>query len=93
MKPTLEKVTAAILDASSRLAESSNTRYPFNCADAAITCDESGNVFCGTNMHPADDETLLMDEDRMSAEITPEMSDADAQYLAEQLILELEESE
>lgn len=90
--PTIADLAAAILKASERMSQSTNTRYPFNCTDAAITTDDSGAVYCGTNINPSDDEIVLMDEEYMCSAITPDMSDEDAEWLAEQLLADLAEN-
>ena len=93
MKPTLQALTAAILDASARLSASENTRYPFNCADAAIVCNSQGSVYCGTNANPTPDEIVLMDESAMCDVISEDMTQEDAESLASQILENFEENE
>lgn len=87
---TLESITDAILDASAALEKSSNTRYPFNCTNAAITLDAEGHAYFGSGMVISGDETMLMNEDEMSSAIQPGMSREDADQLAETLMSEME---
>lgn len=86
---TVENLTTAILEASERLSQSENTRYPFNCTNAAITADSEGRVYCGSNLNPSADEILLMDEQTMCDQITEDMTHEIAQALAEQTLSEL----